>query len=96
MRKKSYFVYILSNKYNNVLYVGVTNDLIRRVYEHKNKLIEGFTKKYNIIKLVYYEVFDDPYDAISREKTLKGYGRKKKVKLINALNPEWKDLYEEL
>ncbi len=96
MRKKSYFVYILSNKYNNVLYVGVTNDLIRRVYEHKNKLVEGFTKKYNIIKLVYYEVFDDPYNAILREKTLKGYGRKKKVELINSLNPEWKDLYGEL
>lgn len=66
MRKKSHFVYILSNKYDKVLYVGAKNDLIRRTYEHKNKLVEGFTKKYNIIKLVYYEVFDDPYDAISR------------------------------
>jgi len=96
MQKKCYYVYILSNKYNNVLYVGITNDLIRRVYEHKNKFVEGFTKKYNVGKLVYYEVFDNPYNAITREKTLKGYGRKKKVELINSLNLEWKDLYEKL
>jgi len=79
-----------------VLYVGITNDLIRRVYEHKNKFVEGFTKKYNVGKLVYYEVFDNPYNAITREKALKGYGRKKKVELINSLNLEWKDLYEKL
>jgi putative endonuclease len=96
MKQKYYYVYILSNKYNNVIYVGITNDLIRRVYEHKNKLIEGFTEKYNVDKLVYYELFNDPINAITREKQLKGYSRKKKVELINSFNPEWKDLYENL
>jgi putative endonuclease len=96
MKQKYYYVYILSNKYNNVLYVGITNDLIRRVYEHKNKLVEGFTEKYNVDKLVYYELFNDPINAIIREKQLKGYSRKKKVELINSFNPEWKDLYESL
>jgi len=96
MRQKYYYVYILSNKYNNVLYVGITNDLIRRVYEHKNKLIEGFAEKYNVDKLVYYELFNDPINAITRKKQLKGYSRKKKVELINSFNPEWKDLYESL
>jgi len=96
MKQKYYYVYILSNKYNNVLYVGITNDLIRRVYEHKNKLIEGFTEKYNVDKLVYYELFNDPINAITREKQLKGYSRKKKVELINSFNPEWEDLYESL
>jgi len=96
MKQRYYYVYILSNKYNNVLYVGITNDLIRRVYEHKNKLVEGFTEKYNIDKLVYYELFNDPINAITREKQLKGYSRKKKVELINSFNPEWKDLYENL
>jgi len=96
MKQKYYYVYILSNKYNNVLYVGITNDLIRRVYEHKNKLIEGFTEKYNVDKLVYYELFNDPINAITREKQLKGYSRKKKVELINSFNPEWKGLYENL
>jgi putative endonuclease len=96
MKQKYYYVYILSNKYNNVLYVGITNDLIRRVYEHKNKLVEGFTEKYNVDKLVYYELFNDPINAITREKQLKGYSRKKKVELINSFNPEWEDLYESL
>jgi len=96
MKQKYYYVYILSNKYNNVIYVGITNDLIRRVYEHKNKLIEGFAEKYNVYKLVYYELFNDPINAITREKQLKGYSRKKKVELINSFNPEWKDLYENL
>jgi len=96
MKQRYYYVYILSNKYNNVLYVGITNDLIRRVYEHKNKLVEGFTKKYNVDKLVYYELFNDPTNAITREKQLKGYSRKKKVELITSFNPEWEDLYETL
>jgi putative endonuclease len=96
MKQKYYYVYILSNKYNNVLYVIITNDLIRRVYEHKNKLVEGFTEKYNVDKLVYYELFNDPINAITREKQLKGYSRKKKVELINSFNPEWEDLYESL
>jgi|GEM_PF-174464 len=89
MKQRYYYVYILSNKYNNVLYVGITNDLIRRVYEHKNKLVDGFTEKYNVDKLVYYELFNDPINAITREKQLKGYSRKKKVELITSLNPEW-------
>jgi len=96
MKQKYYYVYILSNKYNNVLYVGITNDLIRRVYEHKNKLVDGFTEKYNVDKLVYYELFNDPINAITREKQLKGYSRKKKVELITSFNPEWEDLYETL
>jgi putative endonuclease len=93
---EQYFVYILTNKYNNVLYVGITNNLIRRVYEHKNKLISGFTSKYNVNKLVYYESFQSVFDAIKREKEIKGWKREKKVALINSFNPEWKDLYEEL
>jgi len=93
---EQYFVYILTNKYNKVLYVGVTNNLIRRVYEHKNKLISGFTSKYNVNKLVYYESFPSVFDAIKREKEIKGWKREKKVALINSFNPEWKDLYEEL
>ena len=94
--KKQFYVYILSNKYNNVLYIGVTNDLKRRVYEHKSKLIDGFTKKYNVNKLVYYEIFEDAYNAISREKQLKAGSRKDKIDLINKMNKEWKDLYEEI
>ncbi len=90
---KNYCIYILSNKNNTVLYVGVTNNLTRRIWEHKSKLIEGFTKKYNLDKLVYFESFDNPKDAIKREKQLKAGSRKKKVELINKLNPEWKDLY---
>jgi putative endonuclease len=93
---EQYFVYILTNKYNKVLYVGVTNNIIRRVYEHKNKLISGFTSKYNVNKLVYYESFQSVFDAIKREKEIKGWKREKKVALINSFNPEWKDLYEEL
>jgi putative endonuclease len=93
---EQYFVYILTNKYNKVLYVGVTNNIIRRVYEHKNKLISGFTSKYNVNKLVYYESFQSVFDAIKREKEIKGWKREKKVALINSFNPEWKNLYEEL
>jgi putative endonuclease len=88
---KDYFVYIMTNK-SKTLYTGVTNNLVRRVYEHKNKLIEGFTKKYNINKLVYFELFDNPDDAIKREKQIKGWLRKKKIDLIESMNPEWKDL----
>jgi len=92
---KQYYLYILTNKYNTVLYTGVTNDLQRRVYEHKSKLLEGFTKKYNITKLVYYEIFEDANAAISREKQIKAGSRQKKIDLINSVNQEWKDLYEE-
>jgi len=93
---KQYYVYIMANKNNTVLYTGVTNDLKRRVYEHKNKLIEGFTKRYNVYKLVYYEIFNDPYNAISREKQIKSGPRKKKIDLIKRMNKEWEDLYNGL
>lgn len=95
MQTESY-VYLLANKRNNVLYTGVTNDLIRRVYEHKNKLVAGFTQKYNVDRLVYYEVCGSIMVAIEREKQIKGWSRKKKQDLINALNPEWGDLYQSL
>ncbi len=87
-----YYVYILANKNNNVLYIGVTNDLERRIYEHKNKLCEGFTKKYNVDKLVYYEETKNIEEAISREKQLKKWSRTKKINLINTVNKTWRDL----
>ncbi len=90
---RCYYVYILTNKYNTVLYIGVTNDLIRRVYEHKQGLCAGFTKKYNVSKLVYYEIYEYVNDAIYREKTLKGKTRQKKIDLINIGTSRWDDLY---
>jgi putative endonuclease len=90
---KNYFVYILTNKNNTVLYTGVTNNLYRRIWQHKSKLLKGFTKRYNVTKLVYFEMFADPESAISREKQLKAGSRKKKLELINSFNKEWKDLY---
>ena len=93
---KNYYVYILTNKNNTVLYTGVTSDLIKRIYQHKEKLVEGFTKKYNINKLVYYEMFTDIKTAITREKQIKAGSRIKKIDLINAKNKEWKDLYFEI
>ena len=89
-----YYVYIISNKTNSTLYIGVTNNLKRRIYEHKNKLIDGFSKKYNLSKLVYFESTTDSYSAISREKQLKGWIRQKKIDLITSQNPEFKDLYD--
>lgn len=89
---KQYYVYIMTNEHNTVLYIGITNDLIRRVYEHKQKLVQGFTKKYNIVKLVYYEVTNDIQSAISREKQLKSGSQQKKIHLINQMNPNWDDL----
>jgi len=91
-----YFVYILTNKNNTVLYTGVTSDLKKRVFEHKERLIEGFTKKYNVHKLVYFETFQDAYNAIAREKTIKGGSRQKKAGLITRINPFWDDLYDKL
>ncbi|AFN75917.1 excinuclease ABC subunit C [Melioribacter roseus P3M-2] len=91
---KSYYVYIMTNK-SKTLYTGITNNLIRRVYEHKNKLMPGFTSKYNITKLIYYEEFNDVKKAIEREKQIKGWLRKKKIELIEKENPEWKDLSKE-
>ena len=90
----NYYVYILTNKTNRVLYTGVTNDLKRRIYEHRNKSADGFTKKYNVHKLVYFDYTTDVRSAISREKQIKGWTRAKKVALINEFNPEWQDLYE--
>lgn len=89
---KQYFIYILTNKNNNVLYIGITSDLVTRVYQHKEKVVKGFTKRYNIDKLVYYEIFEDTYEAISREKQLKAGSRAKKLNLINNFNPRWRDL----
>ena len=88
---KEYYVYILAN-YSRTLYIGVTNNLVRRIYEHKNQLNDGFTKKYGIHRLVHYEIFQDVSAAIMREKELKGWVRKKKIALIEQSNPEWKDL----
>ena len=93
---KNYYVYILTNKRNTVLYTGVTNDLKRRVYEHREKLVSGFTKKYNVYKLVFYEITNSIEVAIQREKQIKGGSRQKKIDLINGMNPGWRDLYEEL
>ncbi len=88
-------VYIMTNKGNSVLYIGVTSNLFKRVAEHKDKVVAGFTSRYNVTRLVYYEEFDTMEQAIAREKQLKGGSRQKKINLINARNPEWKDLYEE-
>ncbi len=90
------YVYILFNKKNGTLYVGVTSNLVKRIYEHKNKFVAGFTKRYSIDKLGYYEIFDDISTAIEREKKLKGVTRKKKLELIEMNNPEWLDLYYEI
>jgi putative endonuclease len=94
--EKQYYVYILTNKSNKVLYIGVTNDLEHRMYEHKNKIIDGFTKKYNLTKLVYYEATTDVRSAIEREKQLKNWHREWKMNLVKEFNPEWKDLDEML
>ena len=93
---KQYYVYILASRKNGTLYIGVTNNLIRRVYEHKNELNEGFTKKYNVKLLVYYEIHSDIREAIKREKTMKKWYRKWKIELIEKMNPDWKDLFDEL
>jgi putative endonuclease len=89
---KYYFVYFMTNWNNRVIYVGVTNDLRRRTFEHKNKEINGFTKKYNLVKLVYYEIFQDVTVAIAREKEIKKWRREKKDNLVQKNNPEWNDL----
>ena len=92
----NYYVYMLANKYNNVLYTGVTNDLVRRVYEHKNKFVKGFTYKYNVDKLVYFEQTENSISAIAREKQIKNWGRAKKEFLVNKDNSEWRDLSGEI
>jgi len=89
-----YYVYILTNQRNSVLYTGVTSDLEKRIYEHKSKIIAGFTKKYNVNKVVYYEIFNNIDEAIYREKQIKSGSRKNKIKLIENANPDWNDLAE--
>ncbi len=91
---KNMYVYIITNKNNTTLYIGVTNNLARRIYEHKQQLINGFSSKYNLYKLVYYETFDNETFAIEREKYLKKCYRKHKLKLITDFNPQWNDLYD--
>lgn len=91
-----YYVYIVTNKPCGVLYIGVTNDLVRRIWEHKEGVVEGFTKKYHLKHLVYYEQTDNVESAISREKAMKKWNREWKIKRINAMNPNWDDLYPSL
>ncbi|BEQ13030.1 GIY-YIG nuclease family protein [Desulfoferula mesophila] len=93
---RQYYVYIVTNQGNEVLYTGVTNDLARRIWEHKNGTAEGLTSRYNAGRLVYYEVFDDPQSAIAREKQLKSGSRKNKEKLVEGMNPGWQDLSEDM
>jgi putative endonuclease len=91
-----YYVYIMTNTHHTVLYTGVTNDLKRRTHEHREGLGGGFTSKYNVRKLVYYEITQDVRAAIAREKQIKAGSRRKKIDLVNGMNPEWKDLYDDL
>jgi len=88
----AYYVYLLTNERMTVLYIGMTNDLERRVYEHKKKFVDGFTRKYNLDRLVYFEEADDVTVAIEREKQLKGWLRRRKAELVETMNPEWRDL----
>jgi putative endonuclease len=94
MNSKQYYVYIMTNASHSVTYTGVTNDLIKRVWQHNNNLVDGFTKKYRIHCLVYYDQTDNVYAAISREKEIKGWLKSKKIALINEFNPSWSDLYD--
>ena len=91
-----YYVYILASRRDGAIYVGITNDLLRRVYEHRAKVIQGFTSKYNITRLAWFEIYEDPISAISREKELKKWKRGWKIQLIEAQNPLWRDLYESI
>jgi putative endonuclease len=94
MNEKQYYIYIMTNISGTTLYVGVTNDLMRRAHEHRQRTQDSFTKKYHLTKLVYFEVYNNPEDAIRREKQLKGGSRMQKIRLIDEFNPEWKDLLE--
>ena len=94
--ERNFYIYIMTNKRRTAFYTGMTNKLPRRIYEHKNKLIAGFTKKYNIDQLVYFEQTIDPIAAITREKQIKDYRRGKKIDLIEKQNPHWKDLYQDI
>lgn len=92
----AYYVYLLASDRNRTLYIGVTNDIVRRVFEHKSKVVPGFTKRYAVDKLVWYEIYDDPTSAITREKELKKWRREWKVRLIEEQNPQWIDLYPQI
>jgi putative endonuclease len=96
MGARKFYVYILASRIGGTLYIGVTNDLIRRVAEHRLKVVKGFTEKYDVVRLVYFEQFDDPENAIKREKRLKKWNRAWKVRLIEEQNPNWNDLYAEI
>ncbi len=95
-REKTYYIYVMTNKTRTTIYIGVTNDLVKRVIQHQRAETEGFTKTYKLNRLVYYEIFDDVLDALAREKQLKGWRREKKNALIATLNPLWEDLSEEM
>ena len=96
MQVMAYYVYILASRRDGVIYIGVTNDMVRRVYEHRIQAVPGFTSKYNITRLVWFEIYDDPISAISREKVLKKWKRSWKVRLIDKGNPEGNDLYDSI
>lgn len=93
MEEKKFYVYIMGREYNSTYYVGMTSDIVKRVWEHKNEAADGFTKKHNIKMLLYYEIYDDAENAIKREKRLKKWNRLWKMQIIERMNPEWKDLY---
>jgi len=93
---RQYYVYILTKQRHTVLYTGVTNDLKRRVYQHREKILPGFTKRYNVMKLVFFECAENPSAAITREKQIKAGSRRKKIELINRFNPQWRELYDEI
>ena len=96
MQEQHFYIYLMSNPGRTVLYAGVTRNLVKRVWQHKEKVADGFTKKYNVTDLVYYEIFDSPLEAIEREKQIKSWSRKRKNQLVEAENSSWKDLYEEI
>ncbi len=94
--ERQFYVYILTNPVNTVLYTGFTNNLLNRVHQHRTKAVPGFTARYNVSKLVYYEVLSTAYEGIAREKRIKGGSRADKIALVNSTNPEWRDLFDEL
>lgn len=94
--QKQFYVYILTNRMNGTLYTGMSNDIVRRVYEHKNRLVKGFSARYGLTQLVYFECFNTAMEAIAREKQMKKWNRAWKLELIQGFNPEWKDLYEQI
>ena len=96
MQEQHFYIYLMSNPGRTVLYAGVTRNLVKRVWQHKEKVADGFTKKYNVTDLVYYEIFDSPLEAIEREKQIKSWSRKRKNQMVEAENSSWKDLYEEI